>query len=118
MIGEVAQLHLARDGGMLQELFKPVVALGIEKALGGATAAPPAERIKSTPPTAVGSSLVAPKINLEAEPYHDILGNLPLNTYKNKAPHTGSIISVKRIVGANAPGEVCHVHINSGPTFR
>ena len=25
---------------------------------------------------------------------------------------------MKRIVGANAPGEVCHVHINCGPTFR
>ena len=27
-------------------------------------------------------------------------------------------MSVKRIVGANAPGEVCHVHIDCGPTFR
>ena len=44
--------------------------------------------------------------------------NLPLNTYKNKAPHTGSLISAKRIVGAEAPGEVCHIHINSGPTFK
>ena len=40
-------------------------------------------------------------------------------TYKNKVrgPHR-AIVSVKRIVGANAPGEVCHVHINSGPTFK
>merc|ERR1719240_1592938 len=44
--------------------------------------------------------------------------NLKLNTFKNKAPHTGSITSVKRIVGANAPGEVCHIHIDCGPTFR
>ena len=62
--------------------------------------------------------LVAPKLDLEVTPYHAILPNLPLNTYKQKAPHTGSIKSVKRIVGANAPGEVCHVHIDCGPTFR
>jgi ferredoxin--NADP+ reductase len=55
---------------------------------------------------------------LEADPYDAILPNLPLNTYKNKAPLMSSIVSVKRIVGANAPGEVCHVHIKSGPTFR
>ena len=64
------------------------------------------------------SSLVSPGIDLEATPYHAILENLPLNTYKNKAPHTGAIKSVKRIVGVNAPGEVCHIHIDCGPTFR
>jgi ferredoxin--NADP+ reductase len=64
------------------------------------------------------SSLVSPGLDLEATPYHAILDNLPLNTYKQKAPHVGAIKSVKRIVGANAPGEVCHIHIDCGPTFR
>ena len=64
------------------------------------------------------NSLILPTIDLEVEPYHDIMGNLPLNTYKNKAPHTGTISSVKRIVGPTAPGEVCHININCGPTFR
>ena len=36
----------------------------------------------------------------------------------SQAPLTAKLISAKRIVGANAPGEVCHVHINSGPTFK
>ena len=39
-------------------------------------------------------------------------------TDKNKKPLAASIIKVKRIVGLDAPGEVCHVDINSGPTFR
>ncbi len=55
--------------------------------------------------------------HLEVEPYHD-QSQLPLNTYKNKAPHTAAIISAKRIVGPKATGEVCHIHINSGPTFK
>lgn len=29
--------------------------------------------------------------------------NIPLNTYKNKEPHTGKIVSVKRCVGASLP---------------
>jgi len=35
---------------------------------------------------------------LEATPYYDTK-NIPLNTYKNKEPHTGKVVSVKRIVG-------------------
>jgi len=48
---------------------------------------------------------------LEADPYYD-QSNLPLNTYSNKAPHLGKVISCKRIVGANAPGETCHIIID------
>ena len=36
---------------------------------------------------------------LEASPYYDMSG-IPVNTYKNKAPFTGKIISTKRVVGA------------------
>ena len=45
----------------------------------------------------------------EVEPYHAIKENVPVNTYKNKSPLTGTIASVKRIVGPNAVGEVCCV---------
>lgn len=44
---------------------------------------------------------------LESEP-------MPLNTYKNKEPFTGKVISVERIVGANATGETCNVVIDHG----
>jgi len=48
---------------------------------------------------------------LEAEPYWDN-SNLPLNTYKATAPMKGKIISVKRIVGAQATGETCDIVID------
>jgi len=48
---------------------------------------------------------------LEADPYFDMSG-IPLNTYKNKEPHIGKVISCKRIVGENAPGETCHIIID------
>ena len=35
---------------------------------------------------------------LEADPYWD-QSDIPVNTYKNKAPFTSKVISVKRIVG-------------------
>jgi ferredoxin--NADP+ reductase len=50
---------------------------------------------------------------LEADPYFD-MSKIPLNTYNNKAPHIGKVISCKRIVGANAPGETCHIIIDHG----
>jgi len=37
---------------------------------------------------------------------------VPVNTYKNKAPHTGKVVSTKRIVGAQATGETCHIIID------
>jgi ferredoxin--NADP+ reductase len=45
---------------------------------------------------------------LEADPYWD-QSNIPVNTYKNKAPFTGKIVSTKRIVGAAATGETCDI---------
>ena len=39
---------------------------------------------------------------------------LPLNTFKNKAPFTGTVKSVERIVGPNATGETCHIIIEHG----
>lgn len=50
---------------------------------------------------------------LEANPYYDQTG-IPLNTYKNKEPHTGKIVSVKRMVGPKATGETCHIIIDHG----
>ena len=117
MIGSPTQLKLAADAGILESLgFKTVVRIGIEKALGASSVdvSPAAAGAKSL----LGATVKVPRSLLEFEPYHDIKNNLPLNTYKNKAPLTSTIKSVKRIVGANAPGEVCHVHINCGPTFR
>ncbi|KAG8458302.1 hypothetical protein KFE25_005149 [Diacronema lutheri] len=48
---------------------------------------------------------------LEATPYWDT-SNIPLNTYKNKAPFTGKVVSCKRMVGPQATGETCHIIIN------
>merc|ERR1719396_242636 len=48
---------------------------------------------------------------LEASPYSDQSG-VPVNTYKNKSPHTGKVVSTKRIVGAQATGETCHIIID------
>ena len=48
---------------------------------------------------------------LEASPYWD-QSDVPVNTYKNKTPFKGSVISTKRIVGAAATGETTHIIIN------
>lgn len=50
---------------------------------------------------------------LEANPYWDN-SNIPLNVYKAASPHVGKIVSVKRIVGAEATGETCDVVIDHG----
>ena len=126
MIGSPKQLQIAKDAGMLPRMFKDVVRLGIEKALGDAPPADVSAAAEATRElladdeklTDHPSTVVVPTADFEAEPYHAILPNMPLNTYKNKSPLTASITSVKRIVGVNAPGEVCHVHINSGNTFK
>ena len=118
MIGSVGNLAVARDVGLLPKLFKPVVALGIERALGpgpNVDAAAAELRALLPPP---GAAAAAPSADLEVEPYHAILPNLPLNTFKPKAPLAASIISAKRIVGADAPGEVCHVEIGTGGALR
>merc|ERR1719428_450560 len=48
---------------------------------------------------------------LEADPYFD-MSSIPLNTYKNKEPFTGKVVSCKRIVGPQATGETCHIIMN------
>mmetsp|Transcript_2828 Transcript_2828/g.3936 ORF Transcript_2828/g.3936 Transcript_2828/m.3936 type:complete len:377 (-) Transcript_2828:184-1314(-) len=48
---------------------------------------------------------------LEADPYYDT-SNIPLQLFKAKEPHIGKIISVKRIVGAQATGETCDIIID------
>lgn len=108
MIGEVAQLRIAHDAGLLQNYFKPVVRIGIERAFSAQdapitteSASTPLDNLKSS--YASGETVKVP-LHLETEPYYDV-ANIPLNTYKNKAPLMASIISVKRIVGLNAPGE-------------
>ena len=48
---------------------------------------------------------------LEAEPYWD-QSNIPLQLFKAKEPYVGKIVSVKRIVGAQATGETCDIVID------
>ncbi|KAG5191920.1 chloroplast ferredoxin dependent NADH oxireductase [Tribonema minus] len=50
---------------------------------------------------------------LEANPYWD-QSVVPVNTYKNKEPFIGKVVSVKRIVGPEATGETCHIIIDHG----
>lgn len=40
-------------------------------------------------------------------------GDLPLNTFNNKKPFKGKIVSVERIVGPKATGETCHIVIDT-----
>jgi len=124
MIGNLNGLRIARDAGLLPGFFPAVVALGIEEGLGRITA--PSVAVAAAQVSAVVQELadeadaaaLAPGASLECDPYHAIAANLPLNTYKNKAPLAGAIISAKRIVGPAAPGEVCHIRIGTGDKFR
>jgi ferredoxin--NADP+ reductase len=122
MIGDVQGLRIASNAGLLPGMFKPVIAIGIQNALSvdvSAAAKSALEILAEDSATAApGEPVAVPTASFEFEPYHAILDNLPLNTFKNKAPLTTKLFSSKRIVGANAPGEVCHVHINSGPQFK
>ena len=49
------------------------------------------------------------KVPLELEK-----GELPLNTFGNKTPFEGKILSVERIVGPKATGETTHIIIEHG----
>ena len=53
---------------------------------------------------------------LEASPHWD-QSDIPVNTYKNKAPFTGKVVSTKRIVGPKATGETCHIVIDHEGKF-
>ena len=138
MIGSVHNLQTASELGMLTGLFKPVVAIGIQSALadvGGASRPPRVAgaaaqlqqklRADAAPPqpelagaAAYATPLAVAQRGLEVEPYWDMLPHLPMNTFKPKRPHVAAIASVKRIVGANAPGEVCHVVIETGGAVK
>jgi len=48
---------------------------------------------------------------LEYSPYTD-QSQVPVNTWKNKNPYTGKVVSTKRIVGPKATGETCHIIID------
>lgn len=48
---------------------------------------------------------------LEADPYWD-QKTVPTNTYKNKTPYVGKVVSTKRMVGPKATGETCHIIID------
>ncbi|GAB5367908.1 hypothetical protein AAMO2058_001272400 [Amorphochlora amoebiformis] len=54
---------------------------------------------------------------LEATPYYD-QSELPINTFKKKAPLTTTIQSVTRLVGPNAPGEVCEIVLDHGGELK
>ena len=53
---------------------------------------------------------------LETEPYWD-QSNVPVNTFKNKDPFVGKVVSTKRIVGPQATGETCHIIIDHEGKF-
>jgi len=53
---------------------------------------------------------------LEAEPFWD-QSTVPVNTYKNKSPFAGKVVSTKRIVGPKATGETCHIVIDHNGDF-
>lgn len=55
----------------------------------------------------------APKLTKVAVPLELEQGEMPLNTYNNKAPLKAKIKSVQRIVGPKATGETCHVVIET-----
>ncbi|KAG7338496.1 ferredoxin-NADP+ reductase [Nitzschia inconspicua] len=61
-------------------------------------------------------SSIAKQNFLEANPYWD-QSAVPVNTYKNKAPFTGKVVSTKRIVGPKATGETCHIIIDHKGDF-
>ncbi|GMH80907.1 hypothetical protein TL16_g08744, partial [Triparma laevis f. inornata] len=48
---------------------------------------------------------------LENSPYWS-RENVLVNTYKNKTPFIGKVVSTKRIVGPKATGETCHITID------
>jgi hypothetical protein len=50
---------------------------------------------------------------LETDPYYDH-SNIPMHMFSPKEPCGAKIVSVKRINGSKAPGEVCEVVVNHG----
>ena len=40
------------------------------------------------------------------------MSNIPMQTFKAKEPHVGKIVSVRKIVGPQAPGEIFHIVVD------
>mmetsp|Transcript_9312 Transcript_9312/g.14326 ORF Transcript_9312/g.14326 Transcript_9312/m.14326 type:complete len:357 (+) Transcript_9312:56-1126(+) len=59
------------------------------------------------------SKAASPQNWLEFNPYYDH-SKITTNKYKVKNALKGQIVSVRRIVGAGSPGEVCHIVIDHG----
>lgn len=55
----------------------------------------------------------ATSIQRAAVPLELEKGEMPLNTFNNKAPFKATIKSVQRIVGPKATGETCHIIIET-----
>ena len=62
---------------------------------------------------AAATALVKSAVPLKLEE-----GEMPINTYGNKAPFIGKIKSVQRIVGPKATGETCHIIIETNVSWR
>eukprot|EP00210_Caulerpa_lentillifera_P004974 g4748.t1 len=54
------------------------------------------------------TSLIREEVSLDLEQL-----SLPMNTFTQKQPFTGRILSVDSLVGPDAPGEVCHITIQT-----
>uniref|UniRef100_A0A7R9Z5A2 Ferredoxin--NADP reductase, chloroplastic n=1 Tax=Chlamydomonas euryale TaxID=1486919 RepID=A0A7R9Z5A2_9CHLO len=61
----------------------------------------------------VRAQATAAKISKAAVPLKLEEGEMPLNTYNNKAPFKARVKSVERIVGPKATGETCHIIIET-----
>lgn len=69
----------------------------------------PAKRALAVRPRAAAATT----ISKSAVPLALEEGEMPLNTYGNKAPFIAKIKSVQRIVGPKATGETCHIIIET-----
>ncbi len=71
-------------------------------------ARPATRGVAVRPRAAATTSLTKAPVPLELEK-----GEMPLNTYGNKAPFKARVKSVERIVGPKATGETCHIIIET-----
>ncbi|CAM9291462.1 unnamed protein product [Ascophyllum nodosum] len=78
--------------------------------------APPSEGKAKTP--LVGAGTPSPEFiaaaatrSWEREPHYWDMSDLPMHTFKAKAPYVGAVESVEKLVRPEAPGEVFHVNL-------
>jgi ferredoxin--NADP+ reductase len=50
---------------------------------------------------------------LEADPYYDT-SNMPMQLFKAKEPFVAKVVSVKKIIGPKAAGEICSIVLDHG----